>query len=126
MKLHFKKAALMASCLLIGCKLMAQSPDSLATKNYVKPFAPASAYRTWSIGVHAGAVSSYTLFHGKDDWNTTNADFGYGAYIKDQLLHSFGLQANFFMGKLHSSDNSAAGSPFTHSSTKIDYSIAFP
>ena len=57
MKSDLKKAALLLSGILAGGQLFAQTPDTTktiqTTTTYVKPFSPESAYRTWSIGVHA-------------------------------------------------------------------------
>jgi OOP family OmpA-OmpF porin len=70
MKLHLKRTSLLVSSLLIGGSLFAQTSDSVFTGNYVKPFSPQSAFRTWSIGLYGASVSSYTPFQGKEDWHT--------------------------------------------------------
>ncbi|MES2277463.1 MAG: OmpA family protein [Bacteroidota bacterium] len=120
MKLHLKRTSLLVSSLLIGGKLFAQSPDSIATATYVKPFSPASSFRTWSIGVYGASVSSYTPFQGKEDWHTQKVNFGYGAYIKDQIWHSFGIQGNFFRGQIEGTDP-ALGTPYNRFKTDINY-----
>lgn len=120
MKSHLRKSLLLASTLLIGGNLFAQAPDAAAPANYVAPFSPESAYRTWSIGVHAGSVSSYTPFQGKEDWHTQKINFGYGAYIKKQILPSWGIQANFFRGQIEGTDP-AAGTTFSRFKTDINY-----
>lgn len=109
------------SGLLMGSTLLAQSPDSVSTANYVKPFSPVgSSFRTWSVGVYAGSVSTYTPFQGKEDWHTQKVSFGYGAYVKDQIWHSFGIQANFFRGQVKGTDH-ADGVPFDNFKTQINY-----
>jgi OOP family OmpA-OmpF porin len=124
MKLHLKKTSLLVSGLIMGTKLFAQSPDSVATATYVKPFSPTNSFRTWSIGVYAGSVSAYTPFQGKEDWRTQQITLGYGAYVKDQIWHSFGIQANFFRGQMKGKDP-ALGLPaqYTNFKTDINYAI---
>jgi OOP family OmpA-OmpF porin len=120
MKLQLKKSLLLASTLLITGKLLAQTPDVDTPPNYVTPFSPESAYRTWSIGIHGGSVSNYTPFQGKEDWHTQKINFGYGAYIKKQILPSWGIQANFFRGQIEGTDP-AAGTPYSRYKTDINY-----
>ncbi len=121
MNIQLKKTLILSTFILFAGKIIAQSSDTDSSVGYTKPFSPAQSYRTWSIGVNAGALSSYTMFHGKDDWKTAKASFGYGLFIKDQLIHSFGIQANFFKGQLEGSDNTVSGSPFTSYKTDINY-----
>lgn len=122
MKLHLNKASLLVSGLLMGSKLFAQTPDSVATATYVKPFSPASSFRTWSIGLYGASPSFYTPFQGKEDWHTQKINFGYGAYIKDQIWHSFGIQANFFRGQLEGTDP-ALGTAFNRVKTNVNYAV---
>lgn len=117
MKLHLKKSLLLSTLLLSG-GLLAHAQDG--AMNNVPPFSPESDFRTWSIGVHAGSVSSYTPFQGKEDWHTQKINFGYGAYIKKQILPSWGIQANFFRGQIEGTDP-AAGIPFSRFKTDINY-----
>lgn len=117
MKLHLKQS-LLVTALFVSGKLFAQSPD--AVTNNVLPFAPKSDFRTWSIGVHAGSVSAYTPFQGKEDWHTQKINFGYGAYLKKQILPSWGIQANFFRGQIEGTDP-AAGTSFSRFKTDINY-----
>lgn len=123
MKLHLKRTSLLAASLLMGGRLLAQSPDSTAMKTYVKPFSPGEDYRTWSLGLHGGAMSGYTIFSGKGDWSKQNIKYGYGAYVKKQFLHSFGLQANFFRGQLAGSGNNDLSSTNINYKTNIDYAV---
>jgi len=115
-----KKTVLLAAALLAGTQLFAQTTDTLNTTNYVRPFSPENSFRTWSIGVHAGSVSGYTPFRGKDDWHTDNIKFGYGAYVKKQILPSWGIQANFFRGQLAGTDP-AGTYGYTRFETDINY-----
>jgi len=118
MKLQLKLTALLAACLFTGGKIYAQSTDPSS----VKLFSPNSSFRTWSIGVTAGALSNNTIFHGKEDWGNQAFDLGYGGFIRKQFSHSFGLQSSFVLGKLHGSQNSIAGATPLRYQTTINYS----
>ncbi|WP_460678785.1 OmpA family protein [Mucilaginibacter koreensis] len=101
----FKKSALMVAAVLTGSQLMAQTITSTTdtttyTKDYVQPFAGGSAYRNWSIGLHGGMISPWTPLRGKQDFVTPNEQWGYGGYVKYQLLPALGFQADFFKGHL--------------------------
>lgn len=121
MKTNLKKAALLVTGVLMGGSVFAQTTDSGNT-DYVKPFSPVSSYRTWSIGVGAGVLSPYTIFKNKQsDYGHAGTDLGYSAYIKDQLLPSFGLQLSYLGGKVSGSQsNSPAYSSFE---TKLKYAV---
>ena len=127
MKSKFKKTALLLSGLLAGGQLFAQAPDSTKTvqpsNNYVKPFSPESSFNTWSIGVNVGVLTPYNILQDKRlmDFSSPDGELGYSAYIKKQILPSFGLQANFMLGKLQG-DHSQGGNPYETFKTKFQYS----
>jgi len=130
MKLNLKKSTLLFTGILVGGKLFAQTPDtSSVSKDYVKPFSDGSAFRTWSIGINGGVLTPYTIFgsNGKQDFTSPNAEIGYGGYIKKQILPSFGIQADFFAGKLsadHSQPDASGTAPYNSFSTKLNYSAS--
>lgn len=130
MKSNLKRATLLLSGLMVGGKLFAQTPDSTATgTDYVKPFSGGSQLRTWSVGVHGGMLTPYTIFgtNGKQDFKNPTEQLGYGAYIKDQILPSLGIQADFLRGKVKSTNSQpdVNGNPvFTQYTTNINWSAA--
>jgi len=126
MEISYKKSILLLSGLLAGGALFAQTPDSAATKNYVEPFSPGSAFRTWSIGLGAGITSPFTFVGGKQDFRNRGTELGYSGYIKDQILPSFGIEADYFGGKLSGSGTPTgiATSPYSSFSTQIAWSAA--
>jgi len=129
MKSNFKKASLLFAGILTGGALFAQTTDtSHVSTGYVKPFSGDNAFRTWSIGISGGVLTPYTILgsNRKQDFTSPNAELGYGGYIKKQILPSFGIQADFFAGKLtgnHSGPN-ADGVVFNRFSTKIQYAAS--
>ncbi|OOQ62171.1 OmpA family protein [Mucilaginibacter pedocola] len=126
MKTNLKKASMLLTGLMVGSKLFAQTPDTTGTtKDYVQPFSGGDSFRTWSIGVHGGVLTPYTIFgtKGQQDFRTPQAEFGYGGYIKKQILPSFGLQADFLAGKVKGKD-AQAGAGLSSFETKMQWSAA--
>ncbi|WPV02301.1 OmpA family protein [Mucilaginibacter sp. cycad4] len=130
MKTNLKKASLLLTGVMIGSKLFAQSTDTSATaKDYVRPFSGGGELRTWSIGVHGGLLTPFTIFgrNSRQDFTNPTEQFGYGGYIKKQILPSLGLQADFLRGKLTSSNSQpdvTGTSPYGSYSTKLNWSAA--
>lgn len=90
----FKKAALAATLVAsIGYADVANAQEP------AKVFGGRSQYRTWSIGLNAGALTPQTLL-GTRDQSKAEIDLGYGAYIKKQFSPAFSVQADFLKGKL--------------------------
>jgi len=122
---------MLLSGLIAGSTVLAQTIDTPLTntplpKNYVQPFS-AKAFRTWSIGINAGITSPYTFIGGKQDFRTRGTELGYSAYIKDQILPSFGIQADYFGGKLSGSGAPTGGSnvsPYASFSTQISWAAS--
>ena len=58
MSMNFTKTGWLAAAgILSVTQLVAQTP----TLNEVKPFAPETEYRTWSVGVHGGLLNQSNL-----------------------------------------------------------------
>ncbi|RVU00841.1 OmpA family protein [Mucilaginibacter limnophilus] len=121
MKSHLKKASLLVTGIMVGGKLMAQTPDTTgSSSNYAQPFS--GDLRTWSIGIHGGLLSPYTFIGsmGNQDFRSPHEQIGYGAYIKKQILPSFGLQADFLRGKVEGGAAQLTGSGNQPSSFSTD------
>lgn len=130
MKTNLKKATLLLTGIMVGGKLFAQTPDtSAAAKDYVKPFSGGGQLRTWSIGVNGGVLTPFTIFgsNGKQDFTHPTEQVGYGAYIKKQILPSFGLQADFLRGKVKGTSsalNALGESTYSQYETNINWSAS--
>jgi OOP family OmpA-OmpF porin len=122
--LNLKKTSLLLSSLMVGGALFAQTTDSTLTKHYVEPFSGGSAYRTWSFGIGAGIMTPYTVLGGKQDFRNSSRQFAYSGFIKKQILHSFGIQADYLGGKLEGNGNpdGANTSAFGSYHTDMDWS----
>lgn len=89
MKMKRFLGSLLLFCLLVPTnELLAQT------------FAPEKNYRTWSVGIHGGALSQANLFEWGREFEGLQYNFGYGAYVKKQILPAFALQAEFLGGKV--------------------------
>jgi OOP family OmpA-OmpF porin len=129
MKSNLKKASLLLTGVLVGSRLLAQTADtSHVSSDYVKPFSGNGSYRTWSIGVNGGLLTPYTIFgsNRKQDFTKPKSEFGYGAYIKDQITPAVGIQADFLGGKIagENSQVNELGNTYSSYSTKLHYSAS--
>ncbi len=95
-----------ASLMSVAASHAQTSSDSTTTvvPGSSKVFGGRAQYRTFSIGVNAGALSPSIPF-GSNDFTKTNIDFGYGLSLRKQLGHAFGLQLDGVRGTI-SGDNS--------------------
>ncbi len=126
MKTFLKQAAFSLSGVLLGSCAFAQTP--VPDANYVQPFSGDAAFRTWSIGVNVGILSSYTPLqnNSRQDFMTPQAQLGYGAYIKKQITPSFGIQADYLGGKIESANSAMRGAPFNNSAyTNVSTSVQY-
>lgn len=120
------KSALILSLVGLSTSLFAQDMVSDSTKRFDK-----KEFRTWSIGLNGGMLTHYTPFNGSSngDFKTPQESWGYGAYIKKQILPGFGVQADFLAGKVKGFRDNLLPSPSAaqdNSSfqTRIDWSAA--
>lgn len=109
--------------LLIACSTSAISQDNVTKDG--KLFGGSSQYRSWSVGIHAGALSPVVFTGGHNDYSNWEANLGYGLSLKKQLAPSFGLVGNVLMGKLSGNNNDATAAngiqDFKSYITKIGY-----
>ncbi|MCX2583091.1 MULTISPECIES: DUF6089 family protein [unclassified Pedobacter] len=118
MKLNlFKSLPVALAGLFIGTAASAQEPVTSTT-----PF------RTWSIGVNAGALTPLSPLGGKNDFSNNKTSFGYGLYIKKQFTPYFSLRLDGVRGKLKGDNTEAYDSGVTNNSsvsafdTQLEYS----
>lgn len=126
MKSNFRKVALTLSAVGLATSLFAQDSDSDSTKRFDK-----KNFRTWSIGLNGGMLTHYTPFNAESngDFQTPQEKWGYGGYIKKQILPSFGIQADFLAGQISGlrANTLPAGSTAQDNSsfeTRIDWSAS--
>ncbi|MFZ1800018.1 MAG: DUF6089 family protein [Chitinophagaceae bacterium] len=127
MKTQFLKV----SFLLLGCALWNSltAQDTLRTNSVNVTTKSADRFstkdfRTWSIGVHAGVLTPYTIFRGNsNDFNSPSQKLGYGVYIKKQILPAFGLQGEFLKGIVEGSKASSLINDPTYLSSSFKTNI---
>ncbi|TFF37805.1 OmpA family protein [Mucilaginibacter psychrotolerans] len=122
----FKTWGLAVSLLAISTIASAQGTTSDSTANFSK-----RSFRTWSVGLNGGMLTHYTPFNGESngDFKTPQETWGYGGYIKKQILPGFGIQADFLAGTVKGFRANSLASPSVaqdNSSFKsrIDWSAA--
>ncbi|MES2809369.1 MAG: OmpA family protein [Bacteroidota bacterium] len=95
MKHNFTKSLLTLSIVGISAAASAQSMGTDSTDRFQK-----RDFRSWSIGLNGGILTAATPFNGENngDFRSPQISWGYGAYVKKQILPGFGLQADFLAG----------------------------
>ncbi|HEY0274060.1 MAG TPA: OmpA family protein, partial [Chitinophaga sp.] len=126
----FKFLRTMAVCAVLSpLAAQAQSPTTTTGTPAVTPtlFDGTADYRTFSIGVNGGGLGPVSPTGGSNDFTKWKADFGYGAYLKWQLLHSLALRADYLGGKLSGNNDRKLGSgatpdrPYSEFETKLKW-----
>jgi OOP family OmpA-OmpF porin len=120
-KTLLKSLPLAVVALFIGTNVNAQQ-----LTNPAKPM-----FKTWSIGVNAGALAPVSPFSGKEDFsNSSKPEFGYGLYLKKQITPYFSLRADGLRGSVKAdnaepyNDGTFNNSPFSSFSTDINYAAS--
>jgi OOP family OmpA-OmpF porin len=99
---------------LVNSSFSQRSMNYDSTNRYNKNYDSANRYnkrsfRTWSIGLNGGVLSTYTPFNGNlnGDYQKVQYDWGYGGYIKKQILPNFGIEADFLAGEVKGEHSNA-------------------
>jgi OOP family OmpA-OmpF porin len=87
----------------------AQDTTATASTSSAKVFGGRAQFRTWSIGVNAGVLAPVVLTGGANDYTNWDVNLGYGATIRKQFGHAFGLEGSFLRGDLSGSNEDAPG-----------------
>ncbi|BAU52404.1 OmpA family protein [Mucilaginibacter gotjawali] len=95
MKLNFTKSVLALSLIGLSATAVAQNTATDSTNRFQK-----REFRTWSIGLNGGILTAATPFNNVNngDFKSPQISWGYGAYVKKQILAGFGIQADFMAG----------------------------
>src|SRR5476651_1092655 len=110
MNFNFTKSLLALSLVGITAAASAQNTSSDSTKRFQK-----REFRTWSIGLNGGMLDPHTPFNGETngDFKNPQISWGYGAYVKKQILPGFGIQADFLAGTVKGVRANTLPSPST-------------
>ncbi|WP_374166726.1 outer membrane beta-barrel protein [Arcticibacter sp. MXS-1] len=96
------KKSISLFCILSIITLKTFGQDQETTRP--KVFGGTAQYRTWAVSVHAGTLAPSAAIGGSNDFSNSNIGLGYGASVRKQLSHIFGVEAVFLRGKV-SADN---------------------
>ena len=96
-KILLKCVFLISAGLICVSGNFAQDTTMTRTPMLIAPplFSGNEGFRTWSIGVHAGVMAPFSPFGGRNDFSNWQSSLGYGVYIKKQISHTLGIQADF-------------------------------
>ncbi|MDP1843995.1 MAG: OmpA family protein [Sediminibacterium sp.] len=105
------------------------APKQNSTDTKPALFAGNGDYRTWSFGLHAGAMAPFSASGGRNDFSKWQATLGYGVYIKKQVSHVVGIQLDVMKGTLKANNDKLwAGappvSPYKSFETNINYTAS--
>lgn len=103
----------LTATLIISSSLSAQNKPNQADLITAPPlFSGNRGFNIWSFGIHAGAMAPFSAFGGRTDFSKWEPALGYGGYIKAQISHSLGIQADFLRGTLKANNDKLwAGAP---------------
>jgi OOP family OmpA-OmpF porin len=112
-KIILQSFFLFASMFLVTSGICAQDTTNRISTVVAPPlFSGNKGFNTWSFGLHAGALVPTSAFGGRNDFSKWKPSLGYGGYIKAQVSHVFGIQADFLRGTLKANnDRLWAGAP---------------
>lgn len=123
-----------AACLLLATTpMMSQAQDQPSTTSAmsatpsVRLFRGPSDYKVWSIGINGGVLAPVVPTGGSNDFTKWKGSFGYGGYVKYQVLHFLALRADYVGGKLQADNSKNLGngmplvSPYKSYETKLPW-----
>jgi len=113
-----KTLSLLAAASFLSSAAFAQNnPETIQGTT---PLGDLSQYRTWSVGVNVGILNQTNLFHFAQRGNSEmDTNFGFSAYVKNQLTPSFGIKAQYLGGKVGGKNTSGNGFE-----SKVPFSLA--
>lgn len=120
-----KKGLVASLVVLMGATSLVSAQDAPASSSTAKVFGGRAQYRTWSLGLNAGVTTPIVLLGGRNDFTNWDVNLGYGASVRKQLGHAFGLEFNIMRGKLSGSNKDATGGAVNgvkEFETKLGYS----
>ncbi|UYQ91332.1 OmpA family protein [Chitinophaga horti] len=121
MKRKFLAMAALCIAALAPVHVFAQDEPMSATDNTVTTtpaglFKGTEGYRKWSIGINAGLLAPVAFTGGHNDFTKWLVSYGYGGYVKWQVLHMLSLRADFLGGQLKANNEKKLGNGSTSSS----------
>ncbi|HUH34109.1 MAG TPA: OmpA family protein [Daejeonella sp.] len=124
-----KKAVVLSMVSVLGFTAVSTAQDSTMTtttmSSSAKVFGGRAQYRTWSLGLNAGVMSPVTVLGGSNDFTNWDIRLGYGATLRKQFGHAFGLELGFLRGDLEGNNEDApGGNQFDRRSFETEYAYS--
>jgi OOP family OmpA-OmpF porin len=97
MKITINSTVVILSLVGLSSSVVAQDKKADTSQMF-----QSKSFRTLSIGLNGGMLTHWTPFDKQynGDYRTPQKRFGYSAYLKEQLLPDFGIQADFLFGRV--------------------------
>ncbi|TAE36019.1 MAG: OmpA family protein [Sphingobacteriales bacterium] len=107
--------------------LFAQTPATPELSNSIKSDKTSKIFRTMSFGINAGTLIPTSAVSTRGDFSNYSFKTGYGFFLKKQVGHTLGFQADFLAGSLKGSNSGrtqSPSSPWTFD-TDLNWSASF-
>ncbi|NSL87966.1 OmpA family protein [Chitinophaga sp. Mgbs1] len=117
--------------------MMAVMPFIAKAQDQTSPVSPSvrlfqgpADYKTWSIGINGGVLAPAVPTGGSNDFTKWKGSFGYGGYVKYQILHFLALRADYVGGKLQGDNSKNLGNgaapnrAYSSFETKLNWSAS--
>jgi OOP family OmpA-OmpF porin len=131
MKTHMLKCLPIIAMILGSMQTTQAQENQEAISTEVNPplFSGTSGFRKWSFGLNVGALAPFSALGGKNDFSKWIPKLGYGASIKYQASHVFGIQLDGVMGELAANNDKLVNgavpvSPYRSFVTKMNWSAS--
>lgn len=98
-----------AAVIVFMCLSILSFAQESVSSTSIKTFGGRAQYRTWSLGLNAGALAPVAIVGGFKDFQHSDLNLGYGLTLRKQVAHSFGLEGGFLTGKVSGSNHTGAG-----------------
>ena len=105
MKKNVLKTLILSAIVGLNCPLMAQEmikTENTSSGNVDKVF---TSFRTMSFGINGGTLLPSTAVSTRGDFSNYSFKPGYGFFLKQQIGHTLGFQADFLKGTLKGSNS---------------------
>ncbi|WP_026897262.1 OmpA family protein [Daejeonella oryzae] len=105
-----KKAVVFSLVSVLGLGAASAQDSTMTTmSSTAKVFGGRAQYRTWSFGLNAGVLAPVNVLGGSNDFTNWDVKLGYGATLRKQLGHAFGLELGFLRGDASGNNADAVG-----------------
>lgn len=131
MKKQMLKCLPIIAIMLASAGTMNAQENQASTTTEINPplFSGNNGFRKWSFGLNVGALVPFAAVGGRTDFSKWVPKLGYGASIKYQASHAFGIQLDGVMGDLAGNNDRLVNgqvpvSPYRSFVTKMNWAAS--